>query len=163
MLVLFLFCRSKYVYKSIKLGCRGTIIIKSLIPSVGLSYGKKWVGKECPWNNSDHQNRVRGYRTLSSSANHFILALEWDKDVFYHRHHRAGLCLRRGFTWSLQRQLEDLDYAHDICILSHKISNVQAKLEELERLERHVGLEINIKKAKGQPVENVDISWYIGY
>lgn len=84
---------------------------------------------------------------------------------------------RRGITWSLSRQLEDLDYADDICLLSHKITDMQAKLEDLERTARNVRLEINIKKTKamrinnvstenitlqGQPVEYVDSFCYLG-
>ncbi|XP_065371415.1 uncharacterized protein LOC135963479 [Calliphora vicina] len=84
---------------------------------------------------------------------------------------------RRGITWSISRQLEDLDYADDICLLSHKISNMQAKMDDLERLARNVGLEINIKKTKamrinnvstdyimlqGQPVEYVESFCYLG-
>ncbi|XP_065361932.1 uncharacterized protein LOC135955509 [Calliphora vicina] len=82
---------------------------------------------------------------------------------------------RRETTWSLSRQLEDLDYAEDICLLSHKISNMQAKIDDLERLARNVGLEINIKNAmrinnvstdnimlQGQPVECVESFCYLG-
>ena len=50
----------------------------------------------------------------------------------------------RGITWSLSRQFENLDYTDDIYLLSHKVSNMQSKLEHLERLVRNVGLEIHI-------------------
>ena len=55
---------------------------------------------------------------------------------------------RRGIRWSLSRQFEDLGYA-GICLFSHKFSNMQSKLKQLERLVLSVGLGINTKKIMG--------------
>jgi len=59
---------------------------------------------------------------------------------------------RTGITWNLFRQLEDLDYADDICLLSHTINNMQAKIDHLVTLARSVGLEINIEKTKAMAI-----------
>ncbi|KAM8714989.1 hypothetical protein ACLKA7_002093 [Drosophila subpalustris] len=47
---------------------------------------------------------------------------------------------RRGITWSLTQHLEDLDYADDICLMSHKLSDIQAKANDLSRIASRVGL-----------------------
>ncbi|XP_065365341.1 uncharacterized protein LOC135958364 [Calliphora vicina] len=66
-----------------------------------------------------------------------------------------GCSERRGITWSFSCQLEDLDYADDICLLLHQMSKIPAKVEDLERLARNVGLEINIKKTKAMRINNI--------
>lgn len=58
---------------------------------------------------------------------------------------------RRGITWNISHQLEDLDYVDDVCLLS----NMQTKLEELERQVRHVGLELNKTRTKAMRINNV--------
>ena len=78
---------------------------------------------------------------------------------------------KRSFT----RHLEDLDFA--ICLLSHKLSDMQVKADRLVTLARAVGLEINMNKTKtmranhnyaynilleGYPVEFVESFSYHG-
>src|SRR5699024_3319374 len=55
---------------------------------------------------------------------------------------------RGGITWGLTRRLEDLDYADDICLLSHNIQDARRKIEILRGEAAKVGLKINIKKTK---------------
>jgi hypothetical protein len=38
---------------------------------------------------------------------------------------------RRGITWALSQQLEVLDFADDICLLSHTFHNMEKNLREL--------------------------------
>ncbi|KAL7726621.1 hypothetical protein ACLKA6_010486 [Drosophila palustris] len=63
---------------------------------------------------------------------------------------------RRGITWSLTQHLEDLDYADDICLMSHKLSDIQAKANDLSRIASRVGLEINAAKTKAMRFNHVN-------
>jgi len=53
-----------------------------------------------------------------------------------------------GIQWDPIRKLNDLDYADDICLLTHKHADMQQKLQKLSDLAQEVGLKINIKKTK---------------
>ena len=55
---------------------------------------------------------------------------------------------KRGIVWSCTRHLEELDFVDNICLLSHKLTNMQAKADCLVMLARFVGLEVNITKTK---------------
>lgn len=61
---------------------------------------------------------------------------------------------RRGIVWNLHRHLEDLDFADDICLMSHKFTDMQDKLNELVLLASAAGLEINIKKTQAMRINN---------
>lgn len=82
----------------------------------------------------------------------------------------------RGIRWSLTTRLEDLDYADDICFLSHTFNDMREKLKLLAREAEKVGLKINIGKTKemrintaietnlhisDQPIERVNEFVYI--
>ncbi|KAJ8381626.1 hypothetical protein SKAU_G00024040 [Synaphobranchus kaupii] len=54
----------------------------------------------------------------------------------------------RGIQWTLFSQLEDLDFADDLAILSTNHSNIQAKTDRLINFVRQVGLSINISKTQ---------------
>jgi hypothetical protein len=53
-----------------------------------------------------------------------------------------------GIRWGLCGKLTDLDYADDICLLTHSTRVMQTTLERLVREAAKVGLEINISKSK---------------
>ncbi|RUS71649.1 hypothetical protein EGW08_020589 [Elysia chlorotica] len=53
---------------------------------------------------------------------------------------------KTGIQWTFARQLEDLDFADDICLLSHRYQDAQAKLSRLAREAAKTGLHINIQK-----------------
>jgi hypothetical protein len=55
---------------------------------------------------------------------------------------------RRGIQWGLTEQLEDLDFADDIYLLSQKCRGMAEKLCELEDEEKLVGLKMNSGKTK---------------
>jgi hypothetical protein len=55
---------------------------------------------------------------------------------------------RRGITLSFTKQLKDLDYADDICLISHRLSDIQAKANDVAELASRVGLTINATKTK---------------
>ncbi|XP_059139501.1 uncharacterized protein LOC131927735 [Physella acuta] len=53
-----------------------------------------------------------------------------------------------GIQWSFTKRLEDLDFADDICLLSHKHQHTQAKLNWLSEEASRVGLKINKNKTE---------------
>nr|XP_032513083.1 uncharacterized protein LOC116767039 [Danaus plexippus plexippus] len=55
---------------------------------------------------------------------------------------------RRGIEWGLSSTLEDLDYADDLCLLSHTHANMQTKLDDLRREALEMGLKINTRKTQ---------------
>lgn len=55
---------------------------------------------------------------------------------------------RRGIQWTPNERLEDLDFADDICLLSHTFKDMSEKLKELEAEAQRVGLKINTAKTK---------------
>ena len=61
---------------------------------------------------------------------------------------------KRGIVSSFARHLNDFDFAYDICLLSHKFTDVQAKADCLVMLARAVGSESNITKHKAARVNH---------
>ncbi|PVD25302.1 hypothetical protein C0Q70_15802 [Pomacea canaliculata] len=59
-----------------------------------------------------------------------------------------------GVQWTFARQLDDLDFADDISLLSHKQQQAQTKLTRLAEEAAMTGLTINIKKTEVMLVNN---------
>jgi hypothetical protein len=55
---------------------------------------------------------------------------------------------KRGLTWRLKESLEDMEYADDICLVSHKYEHMQKKLDDLQEESKKVGLQINPLKTE---------------
>lgn len=55
---------------------------------------------------------------------------------------------KTGIQWTFTKQLEDLDFADDICLLSHKWQHAQEKLCRVAEEARKTGLQINIRKTE---------------
>ena len=55
---------------------------------------------------------------------------------------------KRGLTWRLQESLEDMEYADDFCLVSHKCEHICRKLDDLWKESKKAGLEINSSKTK---------------
>jgi len=55
---------------------------------------------------------------------------------------------RNGIQWTLWEQLDDLDFADDIALLSHNQQQLQSKTTILEKLSASVGLHIHPGKSK---------------
>jgi len=55
---------------------------------------------------------------------------------------------KRGITWRLQESLEDMEYADDVCLVSHKYELMQRKLDDLWKESKKAGLEINSSKSE---------------
>jgi hypothetical protein len=100
----------------------------------------------------------------------FIIAVDWVTS-------RAMEDARRGIRWTPFTQLEDLDYADDLALLSHTQGQIQAKTEKTAEYGEQIGLRINAKKTKlmtvnvdkkvnininGQDVEEVESFSYLG-
>ncbi len=61
---------------------------------------------------------------------------------------------RTGIQWTLMKQLEDLDFADDICLLSHKQQDAQEKLSRIAKEARKTGLQINVGKTEVMKMNN---------
>ena len=66
----------------------------------------------------------------------FLLAIYWIMKSLLMGH-------RNGIQWTLTQQLDDLDYADDIALLSHSGAQMQNKTTILEERSRRAGLVIN--------------------
>jgi len=53
-----------------------------------------------------------------------------------------------GIRWGIWGKLTDLDYADDICLLTHSTWTMQKMLERLWKESAKAGLKINVKKTK---------------
>ena len=71
----------------------------------------------------------------------FLLAIDWIM-------RQATINRRNGIQWTLFEQLDDLDFADDIALLSHSHQQMQEKLTELEKRASETGLVISTKKTK---------------
>lgn len=83
---------------------------------------------------------------------------------------------RRGIIWKVFNCLEDLDFADDLCLISHKTEHLQAKTDDMVKEGKKVGLVVNVGKTNtmsinGRPanininneeVKNVDKFTYLG-
>jgi len=58
----------------------------------------------------------------------------------------------RGIQWTMMSKLEDLDFADDICLLSHSLTHIQAKTCELQATAASTGLCINAEKTKSMRI-----------
>ncbi len=54
----------------------------------------------------------------------------------------------RGIQWTLFTQLEDLDYADDLAVLSTNHTHLQEKTDRTGRFAKQIGLNINISKTQ---------------
>lgn len=52
---------------------------------------------------------------------------------------------RTGITWTMTEMLEDLDFADEIALLSHRHRDMQEKSNLLAETARKIGLNINNK------------------
>ena len=64
----------------------------------------------------------------------------------------------RGIRWGLHGRLEDLDYADDICLMTHSHNDMQAKLDQIATEAAAVGLEINVSKTKALRIGTINAS-----
>ena len=61
---------------------------------------------------------------------------------------------RTGIQWTSMKQLEDLDFANDISLLSPKQQDAQEKLRRVAEEAGKTGLQINIGKTEAMRINN---------
>ena len=98
-----------------------------------------------------------------------LVALDWVTRTAFDR--------RRGIQWTFTTSLEDLDFADDLALLSHRMQDMRDKTQALKVQSAEVGLKINATKTKlmrigtkrdngvsvlGVPIEEVDEFIYLG-
>ncbi|KAL8605568.1 hypothetical protein ACOMHN_031505 [Nucella lapillus] len=71
----------------------------------------------------------------------FLMVVDWIM-----RQSTAGQ--KTGIQWTFTKQLEDLDFADDITLLSHRQQHAQEKLERVAVEAEKIGLRINIGKTE---------------
>lgn len=71
----------------------------------------------------------------------FLLLIDWNMK-------RTTIDRRNGIQWTLFEQLDDLDFADDLALLSHNHLPTQVKTTELETISTQVGLKIPEGKTK---------------
>ncbi|XP_014779433.1 uncharacterized protein LOC106875701 [Octopus bimaculoides] len=64
--------------------------------------------------------------------------------------HDLYICIK----WTLMNELEDLDYADDLALLSHRLQDKQDKVDHLRETSRQVGLRISLEKTKVLHINN---------
>jgi hypothetical protein len=70
----------------------------------------------------------------------FLMVIDWVSKTAYKE--------PKGIQWTLQTRLEDLDFADDICMLSHRYQDMQHQATSLEEMAKQTGLLINPQKTK---------------
>ena len=71
----------------------------------------------------------------------FILAIDWIMRAVTNRK-------RNGIQWTLWTQLDDLDFADDLALLSHNHQQMQAKTFDLHHTSVQIGVTINKQKTR---------------
>ena len=71
----------------------------------------------------------------------FLVVLDWVTRTAYAN---SG----KGIQWTLMTKLEDLEFADDLALLSHRLQDMQDKITALSNTAKQVGLKINKEKTK---------------
>ena len=71
----------------------------------------------------------------------FLLVIDWVM-------RKATTGRRNGIQWTMWTQLDDLDFADDLALLSHSHNQMQDKTTRLENISAQVGLNIHRGKTK---------------
>ncbi|CAH8639305.1 unnamed protein product [Heterobilharzia americana] len=53
---------------------------------------------------------------------------------------------KREIRWTAEKNLEDLDFANDLCLMSHKLEDLQAKTNKLAEEAAKTALQVNVGK-----------------
>ena len=78
---------------------------------------------------------------MPSITNYLSASRRLDQEAFY-------TYKKTDIQWTFTSQLEDLDFADDICLLSHRLQDAQDKLNRVSWEARKTGLLINTKKTE---------------
>ena len=74
----------------------------------------------------------------------FLLMTDWVS--------RTAYSSQTGIQWTLTSRLEDLDFADDVCSLSHRLQDSQHQATRLETTAKRTGLCINAQKTKAMRI-----------
>ena len=100
----------------------------------------------------------------------FLMVIDWIMKI-------TTTGRNNGIQWTLWTQLDDLDFADDLALLSHNHSQMQDKTTLLETIPAGTGLKINWKKTElikinttantpvtvgGEPVREAESFVYLG-
>ena len=100
----------------------------------------------------------------------FLLVIDWIMKT-------TATGRNNGIQWTLWTQLDDLDFADDLALLSHNHNQMQDKTTRQETTSTRTGLKINTKKTElmkinttantrvtvgGEPVKKVESFVYLG-
>ena len=100
----------------------------------------------------------------------FLLAIDWIMKT-------TTANTSNGIQWTMGTQLDDLDFADDLALLSHSHNQMQDKTTRLETISAGTGLRINKKKTElmkiytttdtpvivdGEPIKEVESFVYLG-
>lgn len=77
----------------------------------------------------------------------FLIAIDWIM-------RRTTEGSNTGIQWTFTKHLEDLDFADDISLMSHKQQHAQSKLTRLAEEAEKTGLKINTKKTEVMRINN---------
>ncbi|KAK7089318.1 hypothetical protein V1264_024890 [Littorina saxatilis] len=77
----------------------------------------------------------------------FLMVIDWIM-------RRTTMDSNTGIQWTFAKQLEDLDFADDVGLLSHKQQHAQAKLTRLREEAEKTGLKINRQKTEVMKMNN---------
>ena len=71
----------------------------------------------------------------------FLVVLDWVTRTAYSK-------AKKGIQWTIMTRLEDLEFADDLALLSHRLLDMQEKITALEETAQKVGLKISQEKTK---------------
>ena len=77
----------------------------------------------------------------------FLMAIDWIMKTST-ENSKTGIC------WTFKEHLEDLDYADDIGLLSHRYQDAQNKLNRVSIEAGKIGLKINVNKTEVMKINN---------
>ena len=80
----------------------------------------------------------------------FLLAIDWIM--------KSTTDNRGGIQWTLMKQLEDLDFADDLALLSHNHAQIKDKMNILNNKSQQLGLKIHRGKTKVMRINAVNVN-----
>ena len=136
---------------------------RRLIAWIETHYGSCWPTmasrrRSLNWSGWPLNHQHAKWSTTALWPNPSPSQLEFDKGACYHLFfflividwimRETTKDRKRGLQWSMMEQLEDIDYADDIALISQRHIDMKEKLLKLDEEARKTGLKINVKKTK---------------
>ena len=84
---------------------------------------------------------IRQGEILSQTKDFHLLTIDWIMKT-------STEGKKTGIQWTLWSQLEDLDFADDLALLSHSHQQMKAKTEDLVHISQQTGLKVHPDKTK---------------